>query len=279
MVKYSCERCGKGFSQKSHYDSHNRRKTPCENNADKIKILVDKSVEEKLKELNNKNLFIQNEEVNINTVEQHRKEVKYIDLFCGLGAFHTAFNRNNILQNNIKYTCVLASDINDGVRNIYEENYGIRPHGDITKVDVNNIPDFDILTGGFPCQSFSNSGKKGGFTDKRGQLYENILAIALVKKPSYMFLENVKHIKKIENGDIFKQILFRINETGYHVETFELSPHQLGVPQQRERILFVCIRTDIYDKTKELDMTPPENVFIDVDGILEKDKDKTNHEK
>ncbi len=60
MVKYSCERCGKGFSQKSHYDSHNRRKTPCENNADKIKQLVDKAVEEKLKELNNKNLIVEN---------------------------------------------------------------------------------------------------------------------------------------------------------------------------------------------------------------------------
>jgi DNA adenine methylase len=67
MVKYSCERCAKEFSQKSHYDSHNRRKTPCENNADKIKILVDKAVEEKLKELNNKNLVVENKEINVNT--------------------------------------------------------------------------------------------------------------------------------------------------------------------------------------------------------------------
>jgi len=67
MVKYSCERCGKEFSQKSHYDSHNRRKTPCENNVDKIKALVDKAVEEKLKELNNKKLIVENEEVNVNT--------------------------------------------------------------------------------------------------------------------------------------------------------------------------------------------------------------------
>ena len=65
MVKYSCERCGKEFSQKSHYDSHNRRKTPCENNADKIKALVDKVVEEKLKELNKK-LIVENGEVNVN---------------------------------------------------------------------------------------------------------------------------------------------------------------------------------------------------------------------
>ena len=67
MVKYSCERCGKGFSQKSHYDSHNRRKTPCENITDKIKTLVDKAVEKKFKELNNKNLIVNNEVVNVNT--------------------------------------------------------------------------------------------------------------------------------------------------------------------------------------------------------------------
>ena len=66
MVKYSCERCGKGFSQKSHYDSHNRRKTPCENNADKLKALVDKAVEEKLNELNNKKLSVENEKINVN---------------------------------------------------------------------------------------------------------------------------------------------------------------------------------------------------------------------
>ena len=77
MVKYSCERCGKDFSQKSHYDSHNRRKNPCENNADKIKELVDKAVEEKLKELNNKNLIVENEKVNENTdtKEQANKSI------------------------------------------------------------------------------------------------------------------------------------------------------------------------------------------------------------
>ena len=157
----------------------------------------------------------------------------------------------------------------------YEKNYGLKPHGDITKVDPKSIPDFDILTGGFPCQSFSNSGKKGGFGDKRGQLYENILEIAAEKKPSFMFLENVKHIKKIDNGEVFKHIIEMYSNTGYHVETFELSPHQLGVPQQRERVIFVCIRNDLYDETKELDMTPP-NIQLMLDKIIETDKEKTN---
>ena len=104
MVKYSCERCGKGFSQKSHYDSHNRRKTPCENNADKIKALVDKAVEEKLKELNKK-LIVKNEEVIVNTdimqpQENQSNQVKYIDLFCGMGSFHYSFQNLVIYSKN-----------------------------------------------------------------------------------------------------------------------------------------------------------------------------------
>tara|TARA_B110000238_G_C16091233_1_gene423916 strand:+ start:1134 stop:1397 length:264 start_codon:yes stop_codon:yes gene_type:complete len=77
MVKYSCERCEKGFSQKSHYDSHNRRKTPCENNADKIKEQVDKVIEEKLKELNNKKLIVKNEEVKVNTEVMDNQQSNY----------------------------------------------------------------------------------------------------------------------------------------------------------------------------------------------------------
>ena len=81
MVKYSCERCGKGFSQKSHYESHNRRKTPCENNADKIKELVDKAVDEKLKELNDKKLIVENNELIVNTMQTTGLKRKTIDKF------------------------------------------------------------------------------------------------------------------------------------------------------------------------------------------------------
>ena len=96
-------------------------------------------------------------------MEQQPKQLKYIDLFCGLGAFHTAFNRHNTLQNNVKYTCVLACDINEGVRNVYEENYGIKPEGDINKINIDTMPDFDILCAGFPCQPFSIAGNGEGF--------------------------------------------------------------------------------------------------------------------
>ena len=201
------------------------------------------------------------------TENNNEKAYKFIDLFCGIGGFHQA-----LIKLNSK--CVFACDIDENCRKVYEKNYGLKPEGDITKIDITKIPDFDILCGGFPCQSFSNSGKKQGFDDKRGNLFESILNIAKEKKPLFMFLENVKHIKKINNGDVFKHIIKRINETGYVVNdgnVFELSPHQLGVPQKRERVIFVCIRQDIYNDKKQIIISPP-NIPVDLETIIEKDQ-------
>ena len=248
MVKYNCPKCFKEFTQKSHYDRHIKRKTPCDNTINNVKKLIDKAVDEKLN--------------NILKKEELSNDIKFIDLFCGVGGFHQALDRLNA-------KCVFACDIDKKCRDTYENNYKIKPEGDITQVIIDDIPDFDILCGGFPCQSFSNSGKKKGFEDKRGQLYEYILDIASIKKPSFMFLENVKHIKKIDNGKVFSHIVKRINEIGYFVSTIELSPHQLGIPQQRERIVFICIRNDIYDADKSLDFEIPDKE-IDVGKILEK---------
>lgn len=201
-----------------------------------------------------------------------KNKIKFIDLFCGIGGFHQAL---------IKYNseCVLACDINDKCREIYELNYGIKPEKNIKDINEKNIPDFDVLCAGFPCQSFSNGGKKRNLNDPRGTLFEDILRIAKEKKPKFMFLENVKHIKKIDKGNTFNHIIKRINETGYYVNNentiFELSPHNLGIPQQRERVIFVCIRNDIYNSNKIINFKLP-NIKIDVDKIIEKNTNLTN---
>ena len=195
-----------------------------------------------------------------------RKSYKFIDLFCGIGGFHQALNR-------IGAQCVFACDIDKHCRKTYELNYGIKPHDDISKLDITKVPEFDILCAGFPCQSFSNSGKKGGLTDKRGQLFEYILQIATLRSPRFMFLENVKHIMKIDDGKAFEHILRRIRETGYEVDTMELSPHQLGIPQQRERVVFICVRRDIYRGNVSAKFVIPTNPKrID---IFEQESDKT----
>lgn len=195
-------------------------------------------------------------------------KIKFIDLFCGIGGFHQAMRR-------IGGECVFACDIDEQCRKTYELNYGLKPHKDICKLDISQIPEFDVLCGGFPCQSFSNSGKKCGLEDKRGQLFEYILQIADYRKPKFLFLENVKHIMKIDNGKAFEHILRRIRETGYQVDTIELSPHQLGVPQQRERVIFICVRSDIYRGNVSSQFQIP-NTPIDVDRIFEQDTEKTN---
>ena len=160
MVNYSCERCGKEFSQKSHYDSHNRRKTPCQNNADKIKALVDKAVEEKLKELNNTNLIVDN-------------KLKFIDLCSGIGGFHFGLKKHN---------CVLACDINKWCRESYKTNFNIECKQDIFELNLDKLCDFDILCAGFPCQPFSSAGLKKGMKDDRSKVYDKIINIVLEKQ-------------------------------------------------------------------------------------------------
>ena len=197
---------------------------------------------------------------------------KFIDLFSGIGGFHQAAHRLN-------GECVLACDINKDSRETYQKNYNIEPKKDITKLKVEDIPDFDILCAGFPCQAFSNAGKKKSFGDKRGKLFDHIIRIAVEKKPKFMFLENVKHIKKIDGGKVFKYIIDTLNDNNYYIEetetVFELSPHQLGIPQQRARIIFVCIRKDLYDKSKKIDMDF-DDIPVDFSKFFETDSDIIN---
>ena len=201
-------------------------------------------------------------------------QLKYIDLFCGIGGFHQALGK-------FGHKCVFACDKDKHCRQTYENNYGIKPEGDITKIDIQAMPNFDILCGGFPCQTFSNAGKKKSTSVAKGQLFLEIVKIAKIKQPRFMFLENVKHIKKVDDGKAYKMILDEIRKIGYHVDDdtiFELSPHQLGIPQQRERIIFVCIREDIYDETKPITISDSK-VDVTFDGFFETDTAVTNQYK
>jgi len=176
-------------------------------------------------------------------ITRKRKEKKYIDLFCGLGAFHAAFDR----QTDIKYTCVLASDIDENVRNIYEENYGIKPKGDINNIDIDTIPDFDILCAGFPCQPFSIAGNKQGFDDTtRGNLFYNILEIIDKKHPETLILENVKNLHTIHNGETFNIIKKELENRGYNVSYKVTDSRYYNSPQSRQRIFIICNKNKTY---------------------------------
>jgi C-5 cytosine-specific DNA methylase len=123
--------------------------------------------------------------------------VKFIDLFCGIGGFHQALV-------NLGCECVFACDIDESCREVYRKNYGIKPKGDIRKIDVNSIPKFDVLCAGFPCNTFSKAGLQKGFGDARGNLFFNICEIARVHKPRYMILENVRNLANHDKGNTWR---------------------------------------------------------------------------
>jgi len=199
-----------------------------------------------------------------NSKEKLPKEIRYIDLFCGLGAFHAAFNRKNLLQNAVKYTCVLASDINEGVKRIYEENYGIKPEGDINKINVETIPDFSILCAGFPCQPFSIAGNQKGFHDKTsGNLFYKILEIIDKKQPKTLIFENVKNLHTIHKGKTFKVITNELEKRDYIVSYKVIDSRYYNSPQSRSRIYIIC------DKNKEYRFRKVNNPIVPVSTIID----------
>jgi DNA (cytosine-5)-methyltransferase 1 len=162
--------------------------------------------------------------------------IKFVDLFCGLGAFHESFKKRGGFQ------CVLACDINDKVRDIYEANHGVRPFGDIREIDPQSFPDFDVLCAGFPCQPFSIAGKQKGFGDKNGNLFYDILNIVDSKKPVMAILENVKNLKTHDNGRTYRVIEQSFLERGYRFFSKVMEATHFGSPQCRQRIFMVAIK-------------------------------------
>ena len=163
----------------------------------------------------------------------------FIDLFCGIGGFHQALTKFGC-------KCVLACDIDKKCREVYKLNYIIEPVSDVRTIDPQSLDNVDIICAGFPCQTFSKAGNRKTFGDDRGLLFDEIIRICIVKKPIFMFLENVKHILKVGNGEVIKYIKNKIDDAGYKLQLFSMSPHNYGIPQQRERVYFVCVRKDIY---------------------------------
>ena len=170
--------------------------------------------------------------------------IRYIDLFCGLGAFHTSFDKASC-TGEIKYECVYACDIDEGIRKLYEENYGIKPDGDITQLNPDTLPDFDILCAGFPCQPFSIAGKKEAFNDKtKGNLFFNILDIIDTKNPRIVFLENVKNLQTVHRGETFNTIKQELETRGYALSWKVIDSKHCGSPQSRQRIFIIGTKTD-----------------------------------
>ena len=193
--------------------------------------------------------------------------MKYIDLFCGIGGFHQALKK-------LGHECVMACDIDKNCREVYKNNYGMEVEPDIKKIDEKKMVDFDILCGGFPCQAFSNAGKKKTFEDDRGLLFDEIIRITKRKKTKIYVFRKCKTYIKGRKGEVIKYILNKLDITGYNVKYFKISPHEYGIPQQRERIYFVCVRKDFCKGKEPINIElPKNNKKIIFKKFLDKKKD------
>lgn len=156
---------------------------------------------------------------------------RFIDLFAGIGGIRLGFEA-------VGGKCVFSSEFDDEACKTYEANFCERPYGDITKIDASDIPDFDILLGGFPCQAFSIIGKREGFANETcGTLFFEIERILKEKRPAAFMLENVRNLVAHDGGKTFRIIRSHLAALGYHVHARVLNALDFGVPQKRERII------------------------------------------
>lgn len=193
--------------------------------------------------------------------------MKILELFSGYGTATFALKRLGIKTEIVGY-----SDIDKYANQCFAQNHSGKQLGDVKLINPNELEDFDLLTGGFPCQAFSNAGKMQGELDPRGTLFFEIIRIAEVKKPKYMLLENVKGLTCKKFKDTFDKILSELARIGYKVHWKVLNTKDYGIPQSRARVWFVCFREqEDYDKFK---FPEQEDLKIKLKDILEKEVDE-----
>ncbi len=199
-----------------------------------------------------------------------KPEFKFVDLFAGIGGIRLAFQNNG-------GKCVFTSEWDTYAKKTYEANFGEVPFGDITQISEKDIPDHDILLGGFPCQPFSiagvskkNSlGREHGFLDKtQGTLFFDIARIIKHKKPSVFMLENVKNLVSHDKKKTFKIIIETLKELGYNVH-FKVLNGKFYVPQNRERIIIVGFKKSVFKEKETFEFPEPKEINFAIKDILE----------
>lgn len=195
---------------------------------------------------------------------------KSIDLFAGIGGIRLGFDQ--VFRQQIK--TVFVSEFDKFAVETYKANFNDKfdISGDITQINAESIPKFDICLAGFPCQAFSIAGKKKGFEDdykgmSRGTLFHDVVRICEYRKPKVIFCENVKGLVMHDHGRTFKIIKGSFEQIGYNVFYKVLNSQDYGVPQNRERIYIVCFRNDL--NISNFEFPKPIPLKIHLKNILE----------
>jgi len=192
---------------------------------------------------------------------------RFIDLFAGIGGFRSALET-------LGATCVLSCEIDEAARETYAANFDVSAHpfpSDITTLDAADVPDHDILVGGFPCQAFSVAGNQAGFDDPRGKLFFEIARIVAVKRPELILLENVPQFVTLNGGKCAREAEQALARLGYAVSRKTLRAVDFGLPQLRERVFFVAVRRDLAPPGKAFTFPVGLGSRLKVADILETD--------
>ena len=189
---------------------------------------------------------------------------RFIDLFAGIGGMRLAFEKAG-------GECVFSSEWDKDSQRTYEANFGETPAGDITKIEATDIPKFDVLLAGFPCQPFSSIGKRAGFKHKtQGTLFYDVLRIIEAKRPSAFLLENVKGLVSHVKGKTLEVILRSLEEQGYAVHYKILDSADYGLPQVRKRIYIVGFNKRKVKNSQEFTWPKPKRNKVGIVGFVEK---------
>ena len=205
------------------------------------------------------------------------KNIKFIDFCAGIGG-------GRIGLENLGMQCVGFSEIDKNAEKTYRLFFGEeeKNHGDLMKINPDNLPDFDLMIAGFPCQTFSVIGQRKGMCDKRGQIIFGLVKIMKAKNLKYFILENVKGLLNHNDGQSLKTILNTLDKAGYKVFWKLISSLHCGVPQMRERIYFVGVRKDLIKDSENFEFpkivkTPELKNYLIDDNELELSEKKRAH--
>lgn len=187
------------------------------------------------------------------------KKLRYFSTFTGIGGLDMGLEKMGA-------ECVGFSEIKESSIEIYKRHYPDHVnYGDITKIDPKKLPDFDVFTGGFPCQAFSLAGARKGFKDRRGQMIFYIYDILVEKKPEFVVLENVKGISTHDHGKTYRNVFKVLASAGYNVRVVLLNSAHYGSAQARERVVFLCRRGKDFSK-KNPEVRDASKRFRDIRG-------------
>lgn len=207
-----------------------------------------------------------------------KNKIRFIDFCAGIGGGRLGLER-------LGMECIGFSEIDKNAEKTYRMFFGEeeKNHGDLTKINPKNLPDFDLMIAGFPCQTFSVLGQRKGMSDHRGQIIFSLIEIMKEKKLKYFVLENVKGLLNHDNGQSVKIILDELDKAGYKVFWKLISSLNYGVPQMRERIYFVGIRKDLikndmFFEFPKAQKTPDLQEYLIDTNELEFDEKKRSYE-